>query len=274
MTEDYRDANRQLWNAWTALHKDSEFYNVAAVRAGGSSLRSIEREELTDVAGKTLLHLQCHFGLDTLSWARQGAIVTGVDLADDSITLARALADEMDLPATFVCADILDLPDALSGQFDIVFTSYGVLHWMRDLRRWAEVVAHFVKPGGLFYIVEDHPFMRACSRDEKDELKPDNPYWFTEEPWRFESRGSYAAPLGEDTPAHHGYNWDHSLGEIITDLVQAGLQIEFLHEFPFHFREKFKGMVQREDNHWYLTRQDGMIPLLFSLQARKPLPPG
>ncbi|MFN8476017.1 MAG: class I SAM-dependent methyltransferase [Anaerolineae bacterium] len=273
MTEDYRDANRRLWNTWTALHQDSDFYNVAAVREGGSSLRSIEREELTDVAGKTLLHLQCHFGLDTLSWARQGAIVTGVDLADNSIALARALSAELDLPATFVCADILELPDALDGQFDIVFTSYGVLHWMRDLRRWAEVVAHFVKPGGIFYIVEDHPFMRACSRDEHDELKPDNSYFFTEEPWRFESRGSYAAPLGEDAPLNYGYNWDHSMGEIITVLAQAGLHIEFLHEFTFHFREKFKGMVRREANHWYLTRQDGMIPLLFSLQARKPPTP-
>lgn len=264
----YLQSNQHLWNAWTALHEQSPLYDVAGFKAGKSTLRSIERAEFTDVAGKTLLHLQCHFGLDTLSWARQGAIVTGVDLSDRSIVLARSLSDELGLPATFVCSDLLDLPNMLSGQFDIVFTSYGVLHWLRYLKLWAEVVAHFLKPGGIFYIVEDHPFMRVFDSDSA-EPKVDNPYFFSEEPYHFEMQGSYAAEATAQSPVLHGYNWDHSLSEILNALINAGLTIEFFHEFPFALRAKIPGMVQGEDGWWRLARQHGMIPFLFSLQARK-----
>jgi hypothetical protein len=135
---DYLDTNQQLWNAWTALHEASDFYDLPGIKAGKSSLRPIERAELTDVAGHSLLHLQCHFGLDTLSWARKHAIATGVDFSEQSIALARSLAAELDIPATFVCADICHVPEVLSGQFEIVFSSYGVLPWLRDLSRWAE----------------------------------------------------------------------------------------------------------------------------------------
>jgi SAM-dependent methyltransferase len=268
---EYLQANKQLWNDWTQLHQDSEFYNVAAFKAGRSTLRPIERAELTDVVGKTLLHLQCHLGLDTLSWAREGALVTGIDLSDQSTAFAQALSAELQLPATFICSEIATLPDKLAGQFDIVFTSYGVLHWLSDLRRWATVIAHFLKPDGIFYIVEDHPFMRSCTADESGELKIGNPYFFTEEPFRFESRGSYAAPGKEEDPLHAGYIWDHSLGEILNELITAGLQLDFLHEFTFAARAKFPGMVQGEDGQWRLTRQHGMVPLLFSLQAHKPM---
>jgi len=151
---EHLDTNRQLWNAWTALHELSDFYDLPGFKAGKSSLRPIERAELTDVAGRSLLHLQCHFGLDTLSWARQGAVVTGVDFSDQSIALAQALSTELAIPASFVCADIERLPGVLSGQFEIVFSSYGVLPWLRDLQRWAEVIAHFLRCGRSF---------RACS---------------------------------------------------------------------------------------------------------------
>src|SRR5689334_19859434 len=130
--ESYLQSNRQLWNEWTPLHEQSPAYRLHEFKAGASTLRPVECAELTDVAGKRLLHLQCHFGLDTLSWARAGAIVTGVDLSDQSVALARALSDELNIPATFVCSDVFDLPNALDGQFDIVFTSYGVLNWLDD----------------------------------------------------------------------------------------------------------------------------------------------
>ncbi|MEZ4860994.1 MAG: methyltransferase domain-containing protein [Caldilineaceae bacterium] len=146
----YLQANQQLWNAWTPLHEQSPRYRLAEFKAGVSTLRPVERAELTDVAGKSLLHLQCHFGLDTLSWARAGATVTGVDLSDRSIELARALSTEVNIPAIFVCADLLHLPNRLTGQFDIVFTSYGVLNWLHDLKAWATVITHFLKPGGFF----------------------------------------------------------------------------------------------------------------------------
>ena len=261
----YLQSNQHLWNEWTTLHEQSPLYKVKEFKAGASTLRPIERAELTDVADKSLLHLQCHFGLDTLSWARAGAVVTGVDLSDRSIALARSLSTELNLPATFVCCDLLDLPTVLSGQFDIVFTSYGVLNWLSDLKRWAAVVAHFLKPGGIFYIVEFHPFSRVFDSSSA-ELKVANPYFFTEEPFRFEMQGSYAAEAATPLP---GYNWNHSLSEVFNALIGAGLQIEFFNEFSFTLRERIAGMVQGEDGLWRLTQQHGMVPLLFSLQARK-----
>jgi SAM-dependent methyltransferase len=269
MSDEYVQSNQQLWEAWTPLHEQSPLYRLEAFKAGASTLRPVERQELKDVSGKRLLHLQCHFGLDTLSWAREGAIVTGVDFSEQSIALARRLSDELSLPASFVCADVLDLPNALSGEFDIVFTSYGVLNWLRDLGRWAAVIAHFLAPGGRFYIVEFHPFSRVFDA-ASPELKVTNGYFFSEEPFRFESQGSYAAEAGQ---ALHGYNWNHSLSEIFNALIGAGLTIEFFNEFSFTLRERIKGMVQGEDGLWRLGRAHGKVPLLFSLQARKPAEP-
>jgi SAM-dependent methyltransferase len=267
--DDYLLSNLHLWNEWTALHEQSPRYNVTGFKAGGSTLRAVERQELADVAGKRLLHLQCHFGLDTLSWAREGAIVTGVDLSDRSIDLARSLSSELNIPATFVRCDVLDLPDVLTGQYDIVFTSYGVLNWLRDLERWAQVIAHFLKPGGIFYMVEFHPFSRVFDSGSP-ELTVANRYFFSDEPFRFEIEGSYAATdASARAEVFHGYNWNHSLSELFNALIGAGLQIEFFNEFPFTLRERIKGMTEGEDGLWRLTRQHGMVPLLFSLQARR-----
>jgi len=219
------------------------------------------------VRGKTLLHLQCHFGLDALAWARHGAIVTGVDLSDESIVLAQSLSKELNIPAQFVCADVLTLPDNLQGQFDIVFTSYGILHWLRDLKRWAQVIAHFLKPDGFFYIVEDPPFMRVFSSHPEQGIKVNNPYFFSEEPYRAETEGSYATNFEGEKRTY--YMWDHSIGEVINSLIDAGLRIEFLHEFPFALRAKFPTMVKGDDGYWRFTREHNMVPLLFSLKARK-----
>lgn len=262
----YSDANRSLWDRWTDLHADSEFYDLRRFRAGASTLHAIELDELGPVTGKTLLHLQCHFGLDTLSWARQGALVTGVDLSPRSISLARELSAELGLPATFVVADIAALPAVLSGQWDIVFTSYGVLHWLPDLARWAAVIAHFLKPGGTFYIVEDHPFMRVFDWSQ-DPPRPDNPYFHCDEPYQFEARGSYAAPDAPTTAT--GYLWDHSLGDVVNAVLGAGLRIEYLHEFPYHVRQKAPTMAPAERGLWRLAERDGNIPFLFSLRATR-----
>ena len=267
MDEHFR-ANQQTWDSWTIQHEQSPFYDLDGFKAGKDRLRSIELEELDDVAGKSLLHLQCHFGLDTLAWARRGARVTGVDFSERSIELARSLSQQLDIPADFCCARIDQLPDVLSGQFDIVFTSYGVLHWLRDLRRWGEVIAHFLKPNGIFYIVEDHPMMRVFTADAENEIRVANPYFFAEEPERVDSEGSYAAPDSREQSTF--FIWNHSLGEVLNALIGAGLRLEFLHEFPYAARAKFPTMEQGDDHWWRLTRQHGKIPFLFSLQARKP----
>ncbi len=142
--DEYLKKNKELWNELTAIHAGSEFYDVDGFKRGKCSLSSIELEELGDVSGKSLLHLQCHFGLDTLSWARLGARVTGVDFSDKAIDLARSLSRDLKIEADFVQSDIYDLPDNLDGEFDIVFTSGGVLPWLPDLKRWAEIITHFL----------------------------------------------------------------------------------------------------------------------------------
>jgi SAM-dependent methyltransferase len=265
--DEYLLANRALWDQWTEEHEKSPFYDLEGFRAGKDRLRSIELEELGDVAGRSLLHLQCHFGLDTLAWARRGAQVTGVDLSPKSIALARSLSQQLDIPAEFHCCDLYELPDRLSGQFDIVFTSYGVLHWLRDLRPWGQIIAHFLKPGGIFYIVEDHPTFRLFTTEQETKIKLANPYFYAETPERVEMTGSYASD--NEGEAASFYIWNHGLGEVIGALVEAGLTIEFLHEFPYAARAKFRFMEQGPDGWWRLPSKYVQIPFLFSLQARK-----
>jgi len=265
----YLQANQRRWDELTLEHERSEFYDLAGFKAGKERLRSIELSELGNVEGKSLLHLQCHFGLDTLAWARRGALVTGVDFSQNAIDLARSLSDELNIPAQFYCTDIYDLPSILSGEFDIVFTSYGVLHGLPDLPRWGQIVARYLKPAGIFYIVEDHPFFRVFRAKPDGEFKAERSYFFSEDPQRIETTGSYAT---EDKGSSGvSYVWDHSLGEVINSLIEAGLRLEFLHEFPFAARAKFPFMQQGEDGWWRLPpNQHGVIPFLFSLQAYKP----
>lgn len=253
----------------TVEHEGSAFYDLAGFRAGKDRLRSIELSELGEVQGKSLLHLQCHFGLDTLAWARRGATVTGADFSQKAIALARSLSEELAIPAQFCCSDIYELPGVLSGAFDIVFTSYGVLHGLPDLARWGEIIAAYLKPGGIFYIVEDHPFFRVLREKPEGELKAERSYFFSAEPQQIEATGSYAT--GNQGARGVSYVWDHSLGEIINALIAAGLRIEHLHEFPYAARAKFPFMEQGEDGWWRLPAdQHGTVPFLFSLQARKP----
>jgi SAM-dependent methyltransferase len=193
MSDKFQTGNQNLWDEWTDIHIHSDYYDLRSFKAGRCSLRSIEIEELGDVTSKSLLHLQCHFGLDTLSWARRGAEVTGADFSDRAISFARQLSNEMAIPANFVHSDVIELPSLLDDEFDIVFTSYGVLAWLPDLTRWAEVIAHFLKPGGIFYIVEFHPFF--CVFDDSDDiedLRVAYPYFEAKKPLEVPVRGSYA----------------------------------------------------------------------------------
>ena len=148
--QQYFEANKASWNKRTTVHKDSTFYDLQNFKAGKTSLNKIELEELGDVKGKTLLHLQCHFGMDTMSWAREGAIATGVDLSDEAINLAKQINNEVGLNTTFICSNVYELKENLDEKFDIVFTSYGTIGWLPDLDKWAAIVAYYLKPGGTF----------------------------------------------------------------------------------------------------------------------------
>lgn len=267
-------ANRELWDAWTTINAASDFYDVASFRDGTDPIRiaDYERDEIGPVDGRSLLHLQCHFGLDTLSWARLGATVTGVDFSEAGIATARALAEELGIPATFLVSNVYDLPDRLDGSFDIVYTSKGVLGWLPDIAAWARVVARFVKPGGCFYLTEIHP-VADVFEDEgvaPGELRLRYPYWsHPDSPLRFEVHGSYADPTAP-TEGLVEYGWDHSLGEIVTALIDAGLQLDFLHEFDF-VDWPMPYLVESADGRWRLPPgTSGQLPLFFSLRASRP----
>ncbi len=265
----YFESNRALWNEWTKIHATSEFYDLKGFKRGGVRLRVYELEEVGEVAGKNLLHLQCHFGIDTLSWARLGASVTGVDFSEEAIELAREVARELKVPAEFVRSNVYELPRVLHRTFDVVYTSRGVLGWLPDVHRWAEVAARFVAPGGIFYITEVHPLLQVFD----DDLSIAYGYWEDEQPLVFDVQGSYADPTAAvDVPAEYG--WNHALSEIVTALIDAGLTIELLHEWPFLDWE-LPFLEQRDDGLWHLQGElDGRLPLMFSLRARKPAESG
>lgn len=264
------EANRRMWDEVVPFHVDSEIYDVASFKAGKSALHRLELEEVGDVRGKSLLHLQCHFGMDTLSWAREGAAVTGADFSEQAIEAARALAAETGIDARFVVSDIEGLPEKLDGQFDIVFTSYGVLAWLPDIRRWGQVTAHFVRPGGTFYIAEFHPFAGVFD-DSPDvtDLHVHYPYFTPDEAMRFDDEGGTYAGAA-DLQHRTRYEWPHPLGEVVTALIGAGLRIEFLHEFPFTIYRSVSLIVPANDETMRLSKHDGSVPLLYSIKAGKP----
>lgn len=266
--------NRELWDAWTKIHVGSAFYDVPSFRSGDRPIRlaDYEREEVGRVEGRTLLHLQCHFGLDTLSWARLGATVTGADFSEEAISAARALAAELGIVATFVTSDLYRLPEVLNEQFDVVYTSRGVLGWLPDIAGWGRVAAQFVRPGGFLYVTEIHPVAQVFESEgvAPGELRLAYPYWSHPEPLRFDVKGSYADP---DAPTEGlvEYGWNHSLGEIVTALVDAGLRLEFLHEFDF-VSWPVDFLVEGDDGRWRLAAgSKGSLPLFFSLKATKPV---
>ena len=266
----YLKANRDHWNELVPVHGRSAFYDVEGFKAGKSTLNPIELEELGNVSGKSLLHLQCHFGLDTMSWARLGARVTGVDFSEKAIDLAQSLSRELGLEAAFVLSSLYDLPDVLDeeGRFDIVFTSYGVLCWLPDLTLWAQVIAHFLKAGGTFYLVEFHPFGEIFDdAEDATDLHVRYPYFQGQEPLHFEPEGSYADPAAGLSTAN--YQWTHPISGILNSLVSAGLTIDFLHEFPQTAFRQFPFLKKCPDGWWRLDKRHGMVPLLFSLKATK-----
>ena len=266
--------NRKLWDAWTPIHTSGSFYDVQRFRDDPTDVRiaAWERDEVGDVAGKTLLHLQCHFGLDTLSWARLGAgRVTGVDFSEPAIAFARALAGETGLGdrARFIVSDVYDLPGPLETEtFDIVYTGRGALGWLPDLEPWGRAVAAFVAPGGIFYMHEAHPVLWALDdeRGPSEDVRLAFDYWGGET-ISFPVEGSYADPTAEvEAEVEHG--WNHSLGEIVTVLARNGLRIEMLDEkraldWPMPF-------LQERDGSWtWPTSMPGSLPLMYSLRARK-----
>ena len=253
----YFKMNRVGWDRRAEVHVESRFYDVDGFLAGASSLREIELTELHDVAGKKLLHLQCHFGLDTLSWVREGAICTGVDISPVAIQKARELAELANVTAQFVCSDIYGFEASPTESFDIVFTSYGAVCWLPDLSRWAKVVASNLAPGGRFYMVEFHPIY---------DLLAGYSYFTRSEP-DINEEGTYTEN-GANAVAQLA-TWAHPISSVINALLAVGIEIERVSEFPYSPYNCFDGMVEREPGRFYLSHKGNDVPIVYSISGRK-----
>ncbi|MEV4563846.1 class I SAM-dependent methyltransferase [Nonomuraea sp. NPDC049419] len=258
---DYLRINRDNWNARVPVHVASSFYDVAGFRSGRSPLRAFEIEEVGEVTGRSLVHLQCHFGLDTLSWARLGAEVTGLDLSDAAIDQAERIAAECGIPARFVTADVYDAPEALGATYDIVYTGIGALVWLPDLARWAETVARLLKPGGFLYVADFHPFTEVL--DDETGTKVTNDY-FDRGPHVWDYPHTYTGP--EVLEHQTSVEFRHGMGEIVTAVANAGLRLEFLHEHDHTLFRRFGTFTER-DGGYRPPAGAPRIPLMFSLRA-------
>ncbi|MBG43368.1 MAG: SAM-dependent methyltransferase [Aequorivita sp.] len=257
------ETNRKTWNSKVAVHAESEFYDLENFISGKSSLHKYEIEALGIISGKRLLHLQCHFGQDTLSLARLGAKCTGVDISDEAIKLAKQLNAELKLDAEFVCCNVLDTSKYVSEKFDIIFTSYGTIGWLPDLKPWAQMITERLKPGGFLYIVEFHPIAWMFDYTVSP---PEMKYGYQQKEAIYEEyEGTYANKDSKIVSKEYG--WNHSLGEVITSLSEAGLQIEYLKEHDASPYNIFPGLEKNREGMFELGNK--MYPLVFEVKAIK-----
>ncbi|HSD14815.1 MAG TPA: class I SAM-dependent methyltransferase [Flavobacterium sp.] len=261
--KDYLDINKKTWNDKTDVHVTSDFYDMEGFLKGKNTLNEIELSLLGDVSGKKILHLQCHFGQDTLSLARLDAKVTGVDLSDKAIEKAKELNTKLNLDAKFVNCDVYDLPNHLDEKFDIVFTSYGTIGWLPDLDKWAEVVSHFLKPGGTFVFAEFHPVVWMFDYDFKEVSYN----YFNVEPIIENESGTYAdknAPIENKT-----VSWNHPLSEVLNALIDNKLTISTFNEFDYSPYNCFNETEEFEKGKFRIRHLGNKIPITYSLSAIK-----
>lgn len=272
--QDWRALNRANWDERVPLHLAAESYDLAPLRTGTASLHPIEAAELGPVAGRRIVHLQCHFGRDSLILAQQGADVVGLDFSQPAIQAARSLATELGLAsrARFVQADLYDATDAIAepAAFDIAFVTWGALCWLPDIGRWAEIVAALLKPGGFLYLAESHP---AALVFDDATAKSDG------EPGRFAPYFQHG-PLVLDDPRDYAdadarlqnsrtYEWSHGLGEIVSAIIASGLRLSWLHEHAAVPWRMYRELVPAEGG-LYRWPDQPWLPLAFSLRADRP----
>jgi len=262
----YEKVNNAMWDELTDVHFKS--YGVDKFKSGISTLDEIQIREIGSVDGKSMLHLQCHFGLDSLSWAREGAIVTGIDFVQKAIAYANGLRDELNLKARFICCNIYDLEKHLNEQFDFVYTSQGVLCWLKDIKEWGNLIARYLKPGGIFYMMESHPITHIFEDTIKGELRIIHPYFHDDIPTKWDDAyPDYSDPTY--IKKNPSYEWKWTISDIVNALIEAGLRIEFINEYNRTFCKLLPDMVHREDGWWYLPGYEKRLPLVFTIRARK-----
>lgn len=261
---DYQQINKDSWNKRTDAHWESGFYDVQGFLDGKSSLNDIELSLLGNIQGKKLLHLQCHFGQDTLSLGRMGATVTGVDLSDRAIARANELSGAAGIPAEFICCDLYDLPAHLHDTFDIVFSSYGTVGWLPDLDRWASLINRYLKPGGRFIFAEFHPVVWMFDND----FTTVQYNYFKDEAIVENESGTYAnreAPI-----SHQSVTWNHSLSELMGSLLKQGMQIKQFHEYDYSPYNCFNATEEFEPQKFRIAKWGNKIPMVYSLEVIKP----
>lgn len=259
--KNYLEINKNSWNNRTSVHLESEFYDVKSFLEGKSSLQSIELDLLANIEGKSILHLQCHFGQDTISLSRLGAKSVGVDLSDKAIEAARDLALKDNSDARFVCSDVYDLPNHLDRKFDIVFTSYGTIGWLPDLDKWAKVVSHFLKPGGKFVFVEFHPLVWMFDDDFQ---RIEYPYFQAD---AIETSESTYTENAEEKDEF--VSWNHGLGEVVNSLISNGLDINSLKEYDYSPYNCFNQTEEFESGKFRIKHLENKIPMVYSILATK-----
>lgn len=250
-------SNRKAWDGLAETHYKN--YHLDKLLNGQPLLNDVIRKEVGDVKGKSLLHLLCHIGTDTLSWALLGAKVTGLDISSESLKYARKLADQLGIKADFIEADIMDAMQKVSNKYDIIFSSTGVLCWIPDINVYAQTVRHLLKDDGFFYIMDGHPFRNvlidASGNVSQNTIQGD---YFRKEVWEYDHMGDYTDP--DIKVPVRSYEWDWTIGEIITAFCDAGMHIQFLHEFPQYFYNGYSPYdVENEKIELY--------PCVFSLRA-------
>lgn len=263
MDANYLEVNKALWNARVPHHVASGFYDNDSFLQGRNSLTDIELKLLGDVEGKSILHLQCHFGQDTMSLSRMGAKVTGIDFSTDAIAKAKELALQLKLDTRFIESDVYKLDEVLDDQFDIVFTSYGVLGWLPDMKRWAEVVAHFLKPGGKLILVEFHPVVWMLDSKLKDITYS----YFNRETIIENEEGTYT-----DKNAAiklESISWNHDLSEVLQSIIDAGMNIEVFAEYDYSPYNCFSGMVEVEKGKYQVQHAMSKLPMVYAIRAVK-----
>lgn len=261
--KEYIKLNKATWDNKTESHYESDFYDVKGFIAGKSSLNQIEIDLLGDFNGKTLLHLQCHFGQDTISLERLGAKVTGVDFSPKSIEKARELANLCNSNAEFILSDVLELNGKIAEKFDIVFASYGTIGWLENLDKWAEVVNYHLKSNGKFVFVEFHPFIWMFD----DDLKHFKYSYFNDEEIAEEYEGSYTD--SSEKVKNKTISFNHNLAEVIQALINKGLKLEVFQEYNYSPYNIFPGMKEYEKGKFQIEKFGSKIPLVYSLVFEK-----
>lgn len=260
---DYKKINKASWNQRTEIHYNSEFYDNANFIKGKSSLNEIELALLGDISGKSILHLQCHFGQDTISLSRLGAKTTGVDISDRAIATAESLAKLTSSESTFICCDIYDLPKHLDQEFDIVFTSYGTIGWLPDLSLWAGIVSKYLSKGGQFIMADFHPVVWMLD-DDFSHIKYN---YFNQEAIIEKETNTYAERNKEIEVT--SVCWNHSISDILNSLIESGLAIKSFNEFDYSPYNCFSRTIEFEAGKFRIEHLGDKIPMVYSIKAKK-----